>query len=217
MKSTILSYAAFLLVLIFATQSIPPTTGAKDFVYDVTGEKVLNDAPYSIGPVIWAKGGGIKLTDTKNNKKICPSYVVQDPAEVNKGGKFLFTLISDNEKHEKYLQTSHILGIDSGRPKNGSCEKWTFWQISDPEAKPPSSLVTTGGTIDDGPTCFQVVDYPKPTSSKVHSYMLQHCPYYCGGTPPVRCYNVSLYQDKGTRHLSVSRGTPFEFVFQKAK
>ncbi|KAL9992389.1 putative proteinase inhibitor I3, Kunitz legume, kunitz inhibitor STI-like superfamily [Helianthus debilis subsp. tardiflorus] len=210
----LLSYVVF---LIFATQSIPPTAGADNFVYDVKGKKVLNDAPYSIGPVIWAKGGGIKLTDTKNNKKVCPSYVVQDPAEVNKGGEFLFTLISEEEKREKYLQTSRSLGIDSGRPKNGSCEKWTFWQIADPDAKPPSNLVTTGGTFEEDVSCFQVVDYPKPTSPKVHSYMLQHCPYYCGGTPPVRCYNVSLYQDKGTRHLSVTSGTPFEFVFQKAK
>ncbi|KAJ0657637.1 putative proteinase inhibitor I3, Kunitz legume, kunitz inhibitor STI-like superfamily [Helianthus debilis subsp. tardiflorus] len=204
MKPTILSYVAFLLVLIFATQSIPPTTGADNFVYDVKGKKVLNDAPYSIGPVIWAKGGGIKLTDTKNNKKTCPLYVVQDPAEVNKGDQFTFTLIGK----QKYLLTSRILSI-------GSCNMSTYWQINDPEAKAPSNLVTTGGYFDTAATCFQVVDYPKPTSSKLHSYMLQYCPWMCGAGPH-SCFNISSYEDKGVRYLA-SSGTPFEFVFQKAK
>ncbi|KAI3793480.1 hypothetical protein L1987_36099 [Smallanthus sonchifolius] len=210
MKPIVLSYVLFL-AFIITTQLIPSTSASEDVVYDVTGEKVLNNVPYYIGPVIWAKGGGIKLTDTKNNKKVCPLYVMQDPAEVNLGGQFSFTLISK----QKYLLTSRILGIDSGLPK-GSCDKSTFWQIPDAEAKAPSNLIRTGGTFDSDVTCFQVVDYPKPTSPKVHSYMLQHCPSFCGAGPQT-CFNVSVYEAKGVRYLASSGTTPFEFVFQKAK
>ncbi|XP_076957298.1 trypsin inhibitor DE-3-like [Bidens hawaiensis] len=210
MKPTILSYAVFILFII-TTQSIP--SASVHVVRDIYGEKVLNNVPYYIGPVIWARGGGIKLTNTKDHKPVCPSYVVQDPAEVNKGGHFTFTLSIDGE--HMYLQTSSILGIDSGLPK-GLCEVSTFWKIDDLEAKAPSNLITIGGIFEDDYSCFQVVDYPKPTSPKIHSYMLQLCPSYCGGGPPRPCFNVTLYQDKGVRHLATGTGTPFEFVFQKA-
>ncbi|KAL8193160.1 hypothetical protein R6Q57_027064 [Mikania cordata] len=93
----------------------------------------------------------------------------------------------------------------------------TFWQIPDAEAKPPSNLITTGGNFETEISCFQVVYYPKPTSPKVHSYMLQQCPSFCGAGPQT-CFNVSLYVDnKGVRYFASSGATPFEFVFQKAK
>ncbi|KAK9061295.1 hypothetical protein SSX86_018475 [Deinandra increscens subsp. villosa] len=205
MNPTLLSCTLFLVFII----TIGTEAASGDVVYDVTGEKVLDNVPYYIGPVVWANGGGIKLNDTKNNTKVCPFYVVQDPAEVNVGGQFSFTLIAKQE----YLLTSRILGIDSGYPES-SCDQSTFWQIPDPEAKAPSNLITTGGSFDSSETCFQVLDYPKPTSSKVHSYMLQHCPSLCGSGPDHTCFNVSIYEEKGVRYL-VSSGTPFEFVFQK--
>ncbi|KAK9061294.1 hypothetical protein SSX86_018474 [Deinandra increscens subsp. villosa] len=206
MNPTLFFYTLFLVFII----TIGTIATSEDVVYDVTGKKVLNNVPYYIGPVVWAKGGGIKLTDTKNKKKVCPFYPVQDPAEVNVGGQFSFTLVAKQE----YLLTSHILGIDSGYSKS-SCDQSTFWQIHDAEAKAPSNLMTTGGSFDSSETCFQVVDYPKPTSSKVHSYMLQHCPSFCGAGPHT-CFNVSIHEEKGVRYLA-SSGTPFEFVFQKVK
>ncbi|KAK1409636.1 hypothetical protein QVD17_36165 [Tagetes erecta] len=207
-----LSYILLILFItvVVTTTAAPGPDATHHLVYDITGNKVLNNVPYYIGPVIWANGGGIKLTDKKDNKKVCPFYVVQDPAEVNLGGRFSFTQIAK----QKYLLTSRILGIDSGLP-TGSCDMSTFWQIADAEAKAPFNLITTGGTFDSDVTCFQIVDYPKPTSSKVHSYMLQHCPSFCGAGPQ-KCFNVSIYEDKGVKHLG-SSGTPFEFVFQKAK
>ncbi|XP_076946925.1 chymotrypsin inhibitor 3-like [Bidens hawaiensis] len=171
MKPPILSYVVFLAVVLFTinTQLI---TGAEGPVYDVRGKRVLNDSPYYIGPVIWAKGRGIKLTDTINNKKVCPSYVVQDPAEVNKGGTFLFTMLTfEIEKPRKHLLTERALGIGSGLPK-APCYVSTFWQIADLEAKAPSNSIMIGGKFEDDYSCFQVVDYPKPTSPEVHSYML---------------------------------------------
>ncbi|KAI3793479.1 hypothetical protein L1987_36098 [Smallanthus sonchifolius] len=203
-------YVLFL-VFIITTQSIPSTSASE--VYDVTGNKVPNNVPYYIGPVIWAKGGGIKLTDTKNNNKVCPPYVMQDPAEVNIGGHFRFTLSAYNQK---YLLTSYGLGIDSGSPNKSTCDNSTFWQIPNAEAKAPSNLIRTGGLFETAVSCFQVVDYPKPTSPKVHSYMLQHCPYFCGAGP-MTCFNVSIYEEKGVRYLASSGITPFEFVFQKPK
>ena len=182
----------------------------EDAVKDSTGKKVLNNVPYYIGPITAAKGGGFKLTDTMGNKKICPFDVVQEPSASNLGDKLTFTLI--NEKRPPYLLTNHNLGIDSGSLK-GPCEKSTFWTIPDAEAKAPDNLITTGGRFEEDITCFQLVKYPKPTIAKVHSYMLQHCPYYCGGGPDI-CFNVSIYVDKGVRRLA-SRGTPFEFVFHK--
>ncbi|XP_076957299.1 kunitz-type trypsin inhibitor KTI1-like [Bidens hawaiensis] len=208
MKSTLLSYAVFI-VFIITTQSIP--SASQDALYDVNGKKVLNNVPYYLGPVIWAKGGGIKLIDTKYNKKICPSYVVQDPDEVNKGGQFIFTLLAK----QKYVLTTYPFGIDSESP-TGTCDASTFWKISDPEAKALSNLITTGGSFETALSCFRVVDYPKPTIPKVHSYMLQLCPSVCGAGPRT-CFNISLYQDKGVRYLASSGSTPFEFVFQKAK
>ncbi|KAL7613071.1 hypothetical protein Lser_V15G08532 [Lactuca serriola] len=154
-------------------------------------------------------GGRIKLTDTMNNKKICPFNVVQDPADVNLGGQFMFTLIGK----QKYLLTSRNLAIDSGYPK-GACEGSTFWTIPDAEAKPPSNLITTGGGFEEAVTCFRIQEYPKPTSPKVHSYMLQHCPSFCGAGPQT-CFNVSIYLDKGVRRLAATGDTPFEFVFHK--
>ncbi|KAI3721470.1 hypothetical protein L2E82_32482 [Cichorium intybus] len=212
MKSS-LSDALFLLFVI-TTQSIcSTTTGAastgENVVKDATGKKVLNNVPYHIGPVISANGGRIKLTDAMNNKKICPFNVVQDPSDVNLGGQFSFTLIAK----EKYLLTSRILGIDSGSPKS-PCNKSTFWTVPDAEAKPPANLITTGDYFDEAATCFQIVEYPKPTNPKVHSYMLQHCPSFCGAGPRT-CFNASIYLDKGVRRLASSGGTPFEFVFYK--
>ncbi|KAD2087005.1 hypothetical protein E3N88_41867 [Mikania micrantha] len=160
MRLKVLSYVAFL-VFIITTQSLPSADAAASSelrqVYDVTGEKVLHNAPYYIGPVIWAKGGGIKLTDTKDKKK-----------------------------------------------------------IPDVELKPPPNFVTTDGSFETAATCFQVMDYPKPTIPKVHSYMLQYCPTFCGAGPR-GCFNVSLIIDKGVRYLGYSGTAPFEFVFQKAK
>nr|GEX97220.1 RNA-directed DNA polymerase, eukaryota, reverse transcriptase zinc-binding domain protein [Tanacetum cinerariifolium] len=98
----------------------------------------------------------------------------------------------------------------------GACEKSTFWTILDAEAaKAPSNLITTGGPFEEDITCFQVVNYPKPTNPKVHSYMLQHCPAFCGGPPPFVCYNVSVVVDKGVRRLASAGTNPFEFVFHK--
>ncbi|MBD4786968.1 hypothetical protein GUG12_24860, partial [Xanthomonas citri pv. citri] len=79
----------------------------------------------------------------------------------------------------------------SGYPK-GECEKSTFWTIPDVEEPAPSNLITTGGGFDDYITCFQIVEFPKPTSPKVPSYMLQHCPSFCGAGPQT-CYNISIY------------------------
>nr|GEX43954.1 reverse transcriptase domain-containing protein [Tanacetum cinerariifolium] len=131
------------------------------------------------------------------------------PAEANIGGKFSFTLVSK----ETYLKTSRTLGIDSGNARSG-CDVSTFWQIDDAEAKAPKNLITTGGSFDRVASCFQIVPYPKPTSPKIHSYMLQHCPYFCGAGPHT-CFNVSVVIDNGVRYLA-SSGTPFEFVFKKS-
>nr|GEZ17201.1 proteinase inhibitor I3 [Tanacetum cinerariifolium] len=198
---------SFILFLVFI---IHTASAADDVVYDVSGNKVLNNVPYHIGPVVWAKGGGIKLTDKKNNNKICPYNVVQDPAEVNIGGKFSFTQVAK----AKYLRTSYPIGIDSGNAMS-KCDASTFWQIDDAEAKAPKNFITTGGSFDTAASCFQIVHYPKPTSPKIHSYMLQHCPYFCGAGPHT-CFNVSLVVDNGVRYLA-SSGTPFEFVFKKSK
>ncbi|KAD2087007.1 hypothetical protein R6Q59_008776 [Mikania micrantha] len=217
MKPKVLSYVVFL-VFIITTQSLPSADAAAPSelreVYDVTGKKVLHNAPYYIGPVIWAKGGGIKLTDTKDKKKVCPFYVVQDPAEVNRGGHFNF-LLNGKDNDEKYLLTSHTISIESGSPEV-PCDKGSYWQIPNVKAKAPSNFITTGGSIETAVSCFQVMDYPKPTSPKVHSYMLQHCPSFCGAGPG-GCFNVSLIIDKGVRYLGYGGTAPFEFVFQKAK
>ncbi|KAL8193159.1 hypothetical protein R6Q57_027063 [Mikania cordata] len=213
MKPKALSHVVFLVFI----QSLPSADAAAASevrqVYDVTGKKVLHNAPYYIGPVIWAKGGGIKLTNTKDNKKVCPFYVVQDPAEVNRGGHFNF-LLNGRDSDEKYLLKSHALSIESGSPE-GPCDKGSYWQIPYVKAKVPSNFITTGGSFERAVSCFQVMDYPKPTSPKVHSYMLQHCPSFCGAGPG-GCFNVSLNLDKGVR-VGYGGTAPFEFVFQKAK
>ncbi|KAD7479989.1 hypothetical protein E3N88_03125 [Mikania micrantha] len=190
MKPKVLSYVAFL-VFIITTQSLPSADAAAASelreVYDVTGKKVLHNAPYYIGP---------------------------DPAEVNRGGHFNF-LLNGKDNDEKYLLTSHTISIESGSPE-GPCDKGSYWQIPNVKAKAPSNFITTGGSIETAVSCFQVMDYPKPTSPKVHSYMLQHCPSFCGAGPGV-CFNVSLIIDKGVRYLGYGGTAPFEFVFQKAK
>ncbi|KAD7479990.1 hypothetical protein E3N88_03126 [Mikania micrantha] len=144
MRLKVLSYVAFL-VFIITTQSLPSANAVAisrlPKVYDVTGKRVLHDAPYYISPVIWAKGTEIKLTDTKDNQKVCPFYVVQDPAEVNRDGLFNFVLTG--RKSEMYLLTSHTLSITSRSP-NSSCDESSYWQIPDVEAKAPSNFITTG-------------------------------------------------------------------------
>ncbi|KAJ9540161.1 hypothetical protein OSB04_026667 [Centaurea solstitialis] len=180
-------------------------------VKDAKGRKVLNSVPYHLGPATAAKGGGFKLTDTANNKKICPYNVVQDPSAANLGDTFKFT---HNYNRPKYLHTEGIVGIDSGYPETGPCQKSTYWTIPDADAKAPDNLVTTGGGFEEDITCFQLVEYPKPTNPKVPSYMLQHCPYRCGGGPDI-FHNVSVYLDNGVRRLVPRGGTPFEFVFHK--
>ncbi|KAL7611543.1 hypothetical protein Lser_V15G08525 [Lactuca serriola] len=216
----LLSYVLLLLFIITTQLLISSTTttgtaaATEDIVKDSEGKEVLDNVPYHIGPVITGTGTGgrIKLTDTMYNKNVCPLDVVQDPSEDNLGGQFMFTLIGK----EKYLLTSRILGIDSGSPK-GECEESTFWTIPDVEEPPPSNLITTGGGFDQSFTCFQVVEYPKPTSPEVPSYMLQHCPSFCGAGPQT-CFNISIYTDNGVRRLSsITGGYPFEFAFYKVK
>ncbi|KAL4574464.1 hypothetical protein LXL04_021296 [Taraxacum kok-saghyz] len=199
----------FLLLLIVTTHSLFSSTTASEDIRDSTGDKVLNNAPYHIGPVTTAKGGPIKLTDTINDKKICPLIVEQDPSADNIGGEFMFTLFGKRE----YLRTSSGLSIDSYSP-TGECDESTYWTIPDAEGSAPSNLITTGGGFDQAITCFQVVEYSKPTSPSVHSYMLQHCPSFCGAGPST-CFNISIYIDNGVRRLSSTGATPFEFVFYK--
>lgn len=207
MNPSLLSYVVFLL---FVTTAL---AAKQEIVRDSTGRKVLNDTPYHIGPVS-GKGGLIKLTDTINNKKICPFNVVQNPKD-EVGSQFEFTLISNREK---YLKTLWNLGVSSGYPKSGACKfKSTFWTILDAEAKPPLNLITTGGRFEDETTCFQLVNYPKPTNPKVPSYMLQHCPSNCGDGPQLPCYNVGVYVDKWVRRLASNGTTPLEFVFYKLR
>nr|XP_043633657.1 latex serine proteinase inhibitor-like [Erigeron canadensis] len=216
MKPSIFSYVLFLLfalttqsIFIFTTTN--SASAAEVVVKDSTGKKVLNNVRYHVSPV--AKGGSIKLTDTINKKKVCPFEVVHDPKD-NVGGEFMFTMITDKEVKENYLKTERILGIDSGYPK-GACTESTFWTINDAEAKgPPANLITTGGGFETEETCFQVVENPKPTSAKVHSYMLQHCPGFCGG-PDKTCFNISLSSYQGVNRLSAVGATPFEFAFHK--
>ncbi|GJR64389.1 proteinase inhibitor I3 [Tanacetum coccineum] len=118
-------------------------------------------------------------------------------------------------KREKYLKTSLVLGITSGVTKS-ACDKSIFWTIDTPEAKPPLNLITLGGRLEEDFTCFQLLEYPKPTNPKVHSYKLQNCPLFCG-VPGYNqtCFNVSIYVDNGVRHLATDDTTPFEFVFHK--
>ncbi|PWA34166.1 proteinase inhibitor I3 [Artemisia annua] len=205
MNPSLVSYVVFLFFIATALAA------KQEIVKDSTGKKVLNDVPYHIGPVS-GKGGLIKLTDTINNKKVCPFNVVQNPND-EVGSEFEFTLISNREK---YLKTLWNLGVSSGYPKS-KCEKSTFWTILDAEAKPPLNLITTGGRFEDETTCFQLVNYPKPTNPKVPSYMLQHCPSNCGDGPQLPCYNVSVYVDKGVRRLASNGTTPLEFVFYKLR
>ncbi|KAJ9540159.1 hypothetical protein OSB04_026665 [Centaurea solstitialis] len=181
-------------------------------VIDSSGNKVLNNVPYHLGPLTAAKGGGFKLTNTMNNKKICPFDVVQEPSASSLGDKFTFTLINANRP--RYLRTEHILAIGSGSLK-GPCEKSTFWTIPDAEGKAPGNLITTGGGFEQRVTCFELVEYPKPKIGKVQSYMLQHCPGRCSGVSD-NCFNVSMYVDKkGVRRLASTGTDPFEFVFHK--
>nr|XP_043634074.1 kunitz trypsin inhibitor 5-like [Erigeron canadensis] len=214
MKPSIFYYVLFLIFTI-TTQSIfnftttNAASAAEVVVKDSTGKKVLNDVRYHIAPV--AKGGSFKLTDTIKNKKVCPFDVVHDPKD-NLGGEFMFTM---TYKRETYLKTSRALAIDSGVLKNNSCEKSTFWTINDYEAKAPDNLITTGGKFESEETCFKVLEYPKPTNAKVHSYMLQHCPSSCGDGPVISCFNISITSYKGVNRLSIVGGAPFEFVFHK--
>ncbi|XP_071697203.1 latex serine proteinase inhibitor-like [Rutidosis leptorrhynchoides] len=207
------SLSSYVLIILFTitTQSIFFTTitsVAEVVVKDATGKKVLDNVGYGLGLV--ASGGRIKLTNTDNKKKICPLNVVHDPND-NKGGVFMFTMVG----YEKYLKTSRVLGIDSGDSKTG-CTKSTFWTINDAEAKAPGNLITTGGRFEDENTCFQVVEYPKPTNPKVPSYMIQHCPEHCeSGSGLGTCFNVSIYEHNGVKRLSSVGTTPFEFVFYK--
>nr|XP_043633659.1 latex serine proteinase inhibitor-like [Erigeron canadensis] len=214
MKASIFSYVLFLIFTI-TTQSIfiftttNTASAAEVVVRDSTGKKVLNNVRYHVAPV--AKGGSIKLTDTINKKKVCPFDVVHDPKD-NVGGEFMFTIITNGVVKENYLKTERILGIDSGYPK-GACTESTFWTINDAEAKaPPANLITTGGGFDTDLTCFQVVEHPKPTNK--NSYMLQHCPSFCGAGPST-CFNISLSSYQGVNRLSTVGATPFEFVFHK--
>ncbi|KAL4574462.1 hypothetical protein LXL04_021294 [Taraxacum kok-saghyz] len=197
-----------LLLFIIATTSLFSSTTADQDVKDSTGNKVLDNVPYRIGPV--TKGGQIKLTDTIAKKKVCPFNPVQDPAQNAIGSQFRFTM----PRKTKYLRTSSVIGIDSGSSKLDQCNESTFWTVPDAEAKPPSNLITTGGGFDQAITCFQIVGYPKPTNPKVHSYMLQHCPSFCGAGPST-CFNISIHMDNGVRRFSTTGGTPFEFVFYK--
>ncbi|GJV84223.1 proteinase inhibitor I3 [Tanacetum coccineum] len=116
------------------------------------------------------------------------------------GGQFMFVLTGT--KREKYLKTSLVLGITSGVTKS-ACDKSIFWTIDTPEAKPPLNLITLGGRLEEDFTCFQLLEYPKPTNPKVHSYKLQNCPLFCG-VPGYNqtCFNVSIYVDNGVRHLA---------------
>lgn len=202
-------FFASLLFIILTTQSISSVTAATtdDFIYDIAGKKVAKNAPYYIGPVVWAKGGGVKLTGTK-----CPLNVIQDPKEVSKGDSFKFTL---NAPKEQFLRISYPLGISIDSSKsNGKCKETSFLKIDNAVSKPPSNFITSGGLFNTAVSCFKIVKYPKPTSAKVRSYMLQHCPSVCGAGPP-GCFNISTSVVKGTKYLA-SSGTPFEFVFKTA-
>nr|GEY34798.1 proteinase inhibitor I3 [Tanacetum cinerariifolium] len=144
---------------------------------------VNNGVPYYIGPVEWAKGGGVKLI----NKK-CPLNAIQDPKEVTKGDSFNFVL---NALNQTFLRTSYPLGVRISKKsanQNGKCKGMTFLKIDDPTAKPPSNFVTSDGTFERAVSCFQVIEYPKPTSAKVKSYLLQLCPKACGAGPD-GCFN----------------------------
>ncbi|GJR15614.1 proteinase inhibitor I3 [Tanacetum coccineum] len=206
-----LFFAPFLLFML-TTQSFSSVTAATtdDFIYDIAGKKVVNDGvPYYIGPVEWAEGGGVKLI----NKK-CPLNAIQDPKEVTKGDSFNFVL---NAFNQTFLRTSYPLGVRISKEsanQNGKCKGMTFLKIDDAEAKPPSNFVTSDGTFERAVSCFQVVEYPKPTSAKVKSYLLQLCPKACGAGPD-GCFNVSTYVDNGIKYLA-SKGTPLEIVFKKA-
>nr|XP_043634379.1 kunitz trypsin inhibitor 5-like [Erigeron canadensis] len=208
MKRSLL-FSHFLLIIL-TTQSIISfiTTAAttEDFIYDIAGKKVDKNAPYYIGPVDWAKGGGVKLTKTK-----CPVHVIQDPKEVTKGDPFEFTL---NAAKEQFLRTSYPLGISI--KSAGKCKETSFLKINDVLSKPPANFLASGGLFNTAFSCFQVVKFPKPSSSnaKVQSYLLQHCPKVCGAGP-IGCFNISTYVDNGTKYLATI-GTPFEFVFKRA-
>ncbi|GJZ13897.1 proteinase inhibitor I3 [Tanacetum coccineum] len=201
MNPSLLYYVVFLLFITTAALA-----AKQEIVKDSTGKHVLNDVAYHIGPVS-GKGGLIKLTDTINNNKVCPFNVVQNPND-EPGSQFEFTLIIDS-KREKYLKTLWNLGVSSGYPKGGPCEKSTFWTILDTEAKPPLNLITTGGRMEDETTCFQLVNYPKPTNPKVPSYMLQHCPSNCGDGPQLPCYNVH------SRGKALAKDVDFEKIARR--
>ncbi|PWA81443.1 miraculin [Artemisia annua] len=184
----------------------PPPTQAH---YPNVNQVVNGGVPYYIGPVEWAKGGGVKLI----NKK-CPLNAIQDPKEVTKGDSFLFVL---NAYNQTFLRLSYPLGVQLSKKsanQNGKCKGMTYLKIDDAEAKPPSNFVTSDGLFERAVSCFQFVEYPKPTSAKVKSYLLQLCPTFCGAGPD-GCFNVSTYVDNGTKYLA-SRGTPLEIVFKKA-
>ncbi|KAL4576500.1 hypothetical protein LXL04_012595 [Taraxacum kok-saghyz] len=145
------------------------------------------------------------------DEKVCPLDVIQDSSVDTSGGQFMFVLIGTFE--DKYLHTDSILGIES-RDIKGECTKSTFWTIPDVEEPAPSNLITIGGGFEDYSTCFQIVEFPKPTSPEVPSYMLQHCPSFCGAGPQT-CFNISIYLDNGVRRLGFTGGDPFEFAFYK--
>ncbi|KAJ9540165.1 hypothetical protein OSB04_026671 [Centaurea solstitialis] len=160
----------FLLFVLITIQSVS-SANDDDFIYDIAGKKVRKNSPYYIGPVNWAKEGGIKASNTK-----CPAHVIQDPKEVTKGDPFEFT---PNAAKEQYVRISYSLGVTINLTKsNGKCKETTFLKIDDPESKPPSNFITGRGLLNTAVSCFQLVKYPKPTNAKVPSYLLQLCPYF---------------------------------------
>ncbi|KAI3748570.1 hypothetical protein L6452_11727 [Arctium lappa] len=201
-----LFFVPFLLFVLTNTRSISSAT-TDDFIYDIAGKKVDKNTPYYIGPVNWANGGGIKLSNTK-----CPVHVIQDPKEVTKGDSFEFVL---NAAKEQFLRISYPLGVSINLTKsNGKCKESSFLKIDDMESKPPSNFIRSGGLFNTAVSCFQFVKYPKPTNAKMPSYLLQLCPSVCGAGPH-GCFNISTSVYKGIKYLGAS-GTPLELVFKKA-
>ncbi|KAK1384130.1 Kunitz trypsin inhibitor [Heracleum sosnowskyi] len=212
MKPTIFAVSCLLIAL---ATNIWLASAATNRVIDVDGKDLLARTNYYILPVVRGNGGGLKLGNARQAE--CPSDVVQEPNEVNRGLKATFV---PQKSSEEYIRESTDVNIQfSGKP---TCKQSTnVWRLDQAFLANETTYISTGGSIGNpGASTFNCWYKIVKVESGTNRYKLRFCPSVCKYCTP-DCGDIGILIEKsGTRRLVLNTTGKafgaFEVFFKKA-
>ncbi|KAG7592057.1 Proteinase inhibitor I3 Kunitz legume [Arabidopsis thaliana x Arabidopsis arenosa] len=188
----------FLLFAVFISHRGATTEAAVEPVKDINGKPLLAGYNYYILPVVRGRGGGLTMSNFKN--ETCPRSVIQDQFEVSQGLPVKFS------PYDK----SRIVRVSTDQ--NIKFSPTSIWELANFDETTSQWFISTCG-VEGNPGQKTVGNWFKIDEFE-NDYKIRFCPTVCNFCKVI-CRDVGVFVQDGKRRLALSE-VPLKVMFKKA-